>query len=413
MQPNLPEIEDSMSSTDYQLQNSLITTIKKRFHTYGFQETGTKTFQDYDLYASMIGTVHKHNMIKTIDSSGDVLVLRPDVTIPITRKIASEEKTYDRLFYVENIFRQPNDGGRHKEFTQAGVECFGENSPDNDAEMVALAVHILQDLKFNQFKIEIGHAGFFKDLIDELPLSAQESEKLQELIKSKNLTEIDPFLKNLPVEDQVVQAIRTIPMLYGSPQQVIETAETITLNGKMNETIENLKQVYAVLKAYEIEDSVVFDLGLINHMNYYSGIIFQGYVTGYSKPVLMGGRYNNLAEQFGRKMPAIGFGCIVDDLLQARKENGHLPAVDQSIELKIHYDKTRIKDALSAANRLRDSGYQVIAQNNEMNSNTNVPILFTVHFEKEDSVLLHQQKQTEFRSTDELKYLLQKEMRET
>ncbi|SFE15063.1 ATP phosphoribosyltransferase regulatory subunit [Lentibacillus persicus] len=411
MRSFMSSVEGNLSPSDYQLKNSLITTIKNRFRTYGYQETGTKTFQDYDVYSSVIGTVHKQNMIKTIDSSGEVLVLRPDVTIPITRRMAADEETDDRLFYVENIFRQLGEDSQNKEFTQAGVECFGENASDSDAEMIALAVHVLQDLKFEHFKIEIGHAGFFKDLINELPLSDLESEKLQELIQSKNMAEVGPFLEELQAEKHVINAVKAIPLLYGDPKRVLEKAESIIVNDSMKTRIDNLKYVYGILKAYGVENSVVFDLGLINHMNYYSGIIFQGYITGYSKPVLMGGRYDHLAEQFGRATPAIGFGCIVDDIFKAQKASRQLTETDSPSQLTIRYDSNSMKDALAAANYLRDSGVRVITENTE-NHNQNVSSRFIAQFKQENAVLFNQQEEWHFQTADELLILLKREMRE-
>ncbi|MFD1361191.1 ATP phosphoribosyltransferase regulatory subunit [Lentibacillus salinarum] len=413
MQPFLSGTGDNLSLTDFQLQTSLIDTIKHRFHTYGYQQTRTGTFQDYELYASMTGTVRKRDMIKTIDPSGDVLVLRPDVTIPITRKMASEKERHHRLFYVENVFRQPSSGSQHQEFTQAGVECFGENSPENDAELIAMAVHLLNDLSFDQFKVEISHAGFFKELIDELPLSAEESVKLQRLIQSKNLAEIGPFLDRLPAEAETVEAVKAIPLLYGNPQTVMDHAAAIALNDSMQQTIDELKQVYAVLNAYGVADSVVFDLGLINHMTYYSGIIFQGYVTSSSKPVLMGGRYNDLAEQFGQKTPAIGFGCIIDFLFEALKAAGQEPAMHHPAELIMSYEPDRMTDALKAASTLRNKGFCVMTQHSERRPiDHDVPAAFTVYYEADRTTLCHEQNQVAFQGTDELLSLLQ-EMRET
>ncbi|GGJ90489.1 ATP phosphoribosyltransferase regulatory subunit [Lentibacillus kapialis] len=410
MQPYLTGNGHSLSQTDYQLQSNLVTAIKKRFRTYGYLETGTSTFQNYDMYTSMIGTVRKHNMIKTIDPSGDVLVLRPDMTIPIARQMANEKTPYRRLFYVQSVFRQLKDETSPKEFTQAGVECFGENTPENDAETIALSVHILQDLQFNQFKIEIGHAGFFKDLINELPLSPGELEKLQELIQSKNLVEIRPFLESLSVEEPIIKAIESIPLLYGDPLIVIEKASTITMNSKMKQTIAYLKKVYALLEDYGIENAIVFDLGLINHMDYYSGVIFQGYITGYSKPVLMGGRYNGLAEQFGADIPAIGFGCIIDHLLNAKKETTPIEQLDETIELVIYYDISRSTVALSAANRLRNAGYQVLTQNAD--NKRDIPATFTVRFTDDQFLLVDRRNHMTFQSIDDLENLLETEMRD-
>ncbi|TFJ90659.1 ATP phosphoribosyltransferase regulatory subunit [Lentibacillus salicampi] len=410
MQSYVTDAGHHLSQTDYQLESRLLSAIRARFRTYGYQETGTSTFQDYDMYASLIGTVGKHNMIKTIDPSGDVLVLRPDVTIPVARRMAAEKTTRRRLFYVQDVFRQPQDKSHHKEFTQAGVECFGENTPENDAETIALAVHLLQDLQFDQFKVEIGHAGFFKDLIEELPISTEELRKLQELIQSKNLVEIGPFLNDLSVEESISEAIKRIPLLYGDPRDVIEKALTITLNDNMKQTIEYLKQVYHLLTVYGIQDSVVFDLGLINHMNYYSGIIFQGYLTGYSKPVLMGGRYNDLTKQFGADIPAIGFGCIIDYLLEARKNAGQVERIEDTVEVVIYYEQSSIQEALPAASKLRNAGYQVLTQPIDKGS---IPTTCTVYVTNEKSLLVHKQKQMPFQSVDELEQLLRTEMRET
>jgi len=409
MRPYITSGEHNLSQTDYQLQNRMLTTIKNRFHTYGFQESGTSVFQDYDMYSSVIGTVQKHDMIKTINPSGDVLVLRPDATIPIARQMATEKTTYHRLFYVQDIFRQPKNQSHHKAFTQAGVECFGDDTPENDAEMIALAVHILNDLRFDQFKIEIGHAGFFRDLIDGLPISPEELEKLQELIQSKNLIEIGPFLDSLSVGETIVEAIQAIPLLYGDPERVMEKASEITLNDNMKQTIDYMKAVYDLFKAYDVEDCVVFDLGLINHMAYYSGVIFQGYITGYSKPVLMGGRYNDLTEQFGADMPAIGFGCIIDYLLEARKADEQETEMENTVDVGIYYDQNTINAALPAATQLRNAGYQVLTQSHD---NGSIPSRYTVQFTKEASLLIHQTKQRTFQSISELEHLLQIEMRD-
>src|SRR5699024_12584380 len=100
MQPYLAGNGHNFSQIDYQLQSSLVSAIKRRFRTYGYLETGTSTFQDYDMYSSMIGNVRKHNMIKTIDPSGDVLVLRPDMTIPISWRMSYEIACHSRLFIL-------------------------------------------------------------------------------------------------------------------------------------------------------------------------------------------------------------------------------------------------------------------------------------------------------------------------
>src|SRR5690625_7408094 len=105
-------------------------------------------------------------MVKIIDRTGDVLVLRPDATIPITRKIAQEVTRTSgerRYFYVQDVLRHPVNHDDHIENTQAGIEYFGETSPEADAEVIALACNTLQDLGSNDVKIETGHAGLVQE----------------------------------------------------------------------------------------------------------------------------------------------------------------------------------------------------------------------------------------------------------
>src|SRR5690625_247650 len=148
------------------IKNELIADLKHRFSLYGYQEVHSPTFEDYDLYASIRKTVNKDDMIKVIDRTGKVLVLRPDGTIPITRLTATDPGINDseqRLFYVFNVYREAEKG--KKETTQAGVELFGNKRPEADAEIISLAVETLKEIGFENFAIEIGHAGFFKELI--------------------------------------------------------------------------------------------------------------------------------------------------------------------------------------------------------------------------------------------------------
>ncbi|GAA0431340.1 ATP phosphoribosyltransferase regulatory subunit [Lentibacillus halophilus] len=393
------------------LRNSLLPLLEQRFRTYGYIKTSTSAFQDYDLYTSVTGTVPKNEMIKTIDPSGEVLVLRPDVTIPIAQQAAFSDKSHRRQFYVQDVYRLSSEKNRHEELTQAGVECFGENTHENDAELIAMAAHLLNDLQFSQHRIVISHAGFFKELLDQLPLSPEQTEQLQAMIQSKNMAEIKPFLSNLPINRELAEAVETIPMLYGRPEEVITKASDISLNDAMQQTISNLNTVLDVLKAYGVRDTVVFDLGLINDMDYYSGVIFQGYVAGSSKPVLMGGRYNHLTEQFGKRMAAIGFGCFADYLLEALEKDGQPPKMERPVQVAIYYDDHSTSHALATAGKLRDDGLKVITLPVAHTSEMEPPSLGTVSMTTDHNVLNHGNKHSEFRTADELANLLQLEMR--
>lgn len=355
---------------DYQQHEQIIKTIKNRFMTYGYKRIKTSAFEQYDLYSQVNSSIHQSDMVKVIDRTGDVLVLRPDATIPITRKIAQEiiKVTGERrYFYVQDVFRQPVDHVDHIENTQAGIEYFGKSSPEADAEVIALACHTLLDLGFNDVKIEIGHAGFFQELIDAIEISPSELKELKDLIQAKNGIDIKPFLARLSVDEKITTAIETIPFLYGNPLDVNERAKNTALTDKMTEKLDHLVRVYEILEMHDLEKYIVMDLGLINQMGYYSDIIFQGFVEGIGKPVLMGGRYDQLAKEFGTSIPAIGFACQVDALVKAI--GIHLEVPTHPIDFEVIYDQSLIREAIGLTKLLREQGLSVVTYANEKQSN--------------------------------------------
>jgi len=349
-------------------RQQLIQTFKQRFSTYGYHEIVTPTFEAYDLYAGMNGTVNKNEMIKTIDNNGEVLVLRPDITIPITQLIAnSNNKIHEdlRYFYIENVFRQRQEAVNYRESTQAGVEHFGNPNAQADAEIIALAIHLLQDMNLQHFKIEFGHAGFFKQLVKDMELSHDDLHALQQSIQAKNITDIKDILSSLLVDEDTKKIVTSLPFLYGETEQVLEKTMSLPLHPALKETLKDIRRIYDVLQAYGVTDHIVIDLSLINHMDYYSDMIFQGFIEKVGKPVVMGGRYNTLANQFNASIPAIGFAFNIDTLIDGidRTSDANTPTID----VVLLYDDDVEERALMLAKNLRLEQFQVITYPNTSN----------------------------------------------
>ncbi|MDS9473031.1 ATP phosphoribosyltransferase regulatory subunit [Sporosarcina pasteurii] len=354
---------------DYQKYERMIKTINKRFKTYGYERIKTPTFEQYDMYAQVTSSINRKEMVKTIDGDGEVLVLRPDVTIPITKQLADNYTTLPhelRYYYVQDVYRQSQLEDEEVERTQAGVEYFCDSTPEADAEVIALACHTLKDLGFRNIKIELGHAGFFQELIEKGSFTERQLMQLKNLIQTKNIVEIEPFLQRLDIAEDLIAAFVKIPLLYGDPVKISERARDITKTVKMEGTLDYLLEVYDILRLYGLEDNIVMDLGLINRMGYYSDIIFQGFVEKFGRPVLMGGRYNYLGNEFGAALPAIGFACTVESLMKAAKTD--LTTRRTPVDVKISYDENSLKESIVLANELRERNYTVISNpaNKEM-----------------------------------------------
>src|SRR5699024_7615076 len=178
----------------------------------------------------------------------------------------------------------------YRQHTQAGVEYFGNPSVEADGEIIALAAHILQDLQVKNFTIELGHAGFFKQIIEDLKLGTEEIRELKRLIQGKNVPELELFLQTLTLPTETKQIIGSLPFLYGKLADVLSKIAKLPLTPPLKKKVTTIESIYEVLEAYGVAEHIVIDLSLINHMDYYSDIIFQGYIEQIGQPVLMGGR---------------------------------------------------------------------------------------------------------------------------
>lgn len=404
------ENDSNLTLTAIHHRNDMIQKMKWQFASFGYKEIHTPAFQPYELYMQMNGTVNQQEMIKTIDNAGNVLVLRPDVTIPLTQRIARHHSQLEqalRYFYTLDVFRQTAGTAGSQENTQIGAEFFGDASAATDAEIIALSMNVLNSIDLTNVTIELGHAGFFKELIDEIHLDKQALNALKQSIRAKNVPEIETLLQQLDVDEPFKEIITSLPFLYGKPEEVIDRARALPLTDAMHQTLDNLMEIYDYLDAYGIKDHIVADLSLINHMDYYSDIIFQGFIEKVGKPVLMGGRYNTLANQFNANIPAVGFACNLDLLLnQANKvQNKEVSIVDICV---LHYSNT-VKKAIKLATSLRNMDYETMILPTEIDYQTTAPATMAIYTNQDGFTLDDNGEITEFSTMNELIAFLRKE----
>jgi ATP phosphoribosyltransferase regulatory subunit len=305
---------------DCEKRESAINDIKQIFKRYGYKNVMIPTFQEYDTFVSINGTVKREEMFKFIDKSGDVVVLRPDCTTSIAKMAASnyqDTKGYLKLFYASNIFRMRNsDKGEQNEFMQIGAEYLGNESVDADGEIIALAIKAIKTV-VPDLKIDIGQSEYFKGLMEEISLDEEKVNRIRRLVENKNLSELEWMLQELNLEERIKQSILNILNLYGDVETVLKKGKEYSLNKKMDVALNNIKEVYDVLSDYGCGKYISLDLGLITDLEYYSGVIFKGYIPYSGKIVLNGGRYDRLTESFGASIPATGFGINIDEIMRA------------------------------------------------------------------------------------------------
>ncbi len=281
------------------------------FSGFGYSEVVTPGLEFYDVFNGKVRYFPQENMYKLVDGKNRLMVLRPDSTMPIARLVATrlrEEPLPLKLFYNQSIFMvNPKNSGRDDEFAQSGIEILGGKRKAADYEALILALRALSACS-QEFRLEIGESSIFRLLVAELGIDSDVSENIQALIETKNYPALSDALS--PYSGAAADALRALPTLFGG-KEVFELAEKYMITSELKEKLASLKETYDALCASGVEEIKV-DLGLVHKKNYYTGIIFRGYVEGYGSPALSGGRYDNLIGDFGRDVPAVGFAINVE-----------------------------------------------------------------------------------------------------
>ncbi|MBS6041733.1 MAG: ATP phosphoribosyltransferase regulatory subunit [Clostridium baratii] len=354
----IPEGSRDLIFNECRKKKIIINGLEKTFETFGYDEVITPTVEYYKTFSIDDKCMDEEKIYKFFESSGRILALRPDMTLPIARVVSTkmkEVKTPIRLRYTSNIFRVNRKfGGKKNEYTDLGVELIGVPELDGDIEALTMALEGFKKLNISNFKLEIGNIKFFNEIFDKSKIREDEKEKLAELIEEKSLIELEKFLNCLEIEESKKNFLKRLPWLFGD-EDILNNDIEFKDDKDVMEAILYLKKINKILKELGYEGNITFDLGMVPGVNYYTGIIFKGYIEGARAPVLSGGRYDNLIKSFGRDSPAVGFSIDVDLIL----ENINFNNEEKIKEYIIYYGKNKLVQAIKESRDIRDKGIRV------------------------------------------------------
>ena len=174
------------------------------------------------------------------------------------------------------------------------------------------------------FVPQIAMLFLFLTLLEESGLSPFQAEDVRACINRKDTMNAERLLKKAGVSGDALNNILALPALFGG-REVFSVAEALTHNSCARRAVDDLKNIDRLLTAMGYEGYISYDLGMIKPLSYYSGILFSGLVKDLGAPVLSGGRYDNLADAFGKHMPAVGFAMGLKRILVALERQGALP----------------------------------------------------------------------------------------
>ena len=356
-----PEGVRDIYSQECSRKQKLQEKLHRVFHQYGFEDIETPTFEYFEVFSKEVGTIPSRELYKFFDREGNTLVLRPDFTPSVSRACATyfnPEKEVVSLCYTGNTFiNNSSFRGRLKETTQMGVERMGDDSPEADAEILAMTVECLLATGLTEFQVSVGQVDYYKAIFAQTGMSQEEEEELRELISQKNYFGVEELVKNKNMDKSLARVLSQLPQMFGSTE-VLEKAKSLTDNPQALKAVARLEEIYELLKVYGYEKYVTFDFAMLSKYHYYTGIIFQAYTYGTGEALIKGGRYNQLMKHFGKPAASIGFAIVVDNLLMALSRQKIEMEGEEGVTVITYRKENRIQ-AIQKAKELRAQGRNV------------------------------------------------------
>jgi ATP phosphoribosyltransferase regulatory subunit len=230
------------------------------------------------------------------------------MTIPIARVVGTRYADAEpplRFCYFAHAWRAVERGvGEPREFLQGGLELIGTEGPEGDAEVVALTIAALDAAGLRRHRIGIGDGSLYRTLLRDLRVPEDRHMPLLECLSRRDLVGLERVVSDLPARELLVE----LPTLRGGPE-VLDRAE-------------GLRALHAALERRGVADRVIYDLGLVRELGYYTGAVFEVYDPAVGFALGGGGRYDELLGRFGRALPACGVALDLQrvHLAQAAEE---------------------------------------------------------------------------------------------
>lgn len=305
--------------------SSIENAINKVFSAYGFERIITPTLEYLDTLNLGLDRTLKDKLVKFIEpSTGRVICMRPDITPQIARVAATRMRDTPRplkLCYNESVLRLDTaNASKTTEILQLGAEYLSDSpSAEIDAEMVVMALDSFKTLSIKEYKIDLGDVGFIRAVLDRLKLSNDERAGVKNAIAIKDTSGLEALLDQMgeAVPDDSRELLIALTTLYGEEDVIDKALSFPAANKTAKAALKNLKQVLAIIEKKGYKDFVTIDLGEVRGFDYYTGIIFEGFARGVGKPLLYGGRYDDLVGRYGFETASTGFAFDVDRLLTA------------------------------------------------------------------------------------------------
>ncbi len=300
---------------------ALTNKLREAFARCSYKEVSTPTLEYENILTH--GDERTADMsYRVVDEKGNVLVLRPDMTVPIARMVATRFANVEppfRFSTIGRIYRSVRPlRGQLRESLQAGIELIGADGEEADVEVLSVVCEALKSSGLENFKVGLGDARLYRSLLKDLDVP---EENILHELETRDFVGLEREIRALGLDDEMTELLVTLPQIRGGVD-VLERAGGAQKCEQFARALKSLKRCYELLDKQGYGDRAIFDLGLVKDLGYYTGIVFEIYDPSQGLMIGGGGRYDDLLGRFGRDLPAVGFDISVERLKMATAKRG-------------------------------------------------------------------------------------------
>ena len=323
--------------------------LRALYEAAGCRKYHMGRFEEYGLYQENRSFLSSEQVITFTDLDGRLLALKPDVTLSIAKTAQPAPGETLRYYYHENVYRPSAESHTFKEISQMGLEMLGAVGEAQVQQAVCLAARSLDALGA-EWVLEVSHMGYLFGLFDALGVPDAARAKLLEKLREKNAHELRAAAGAAGLADAAADILCSVLSLCGSYADTLAKATALCRNDAMRAAVAELEALAVPLE--KAGGVIRLDMTLAGEMEYYNGLVFQGYLKALPRPLLKGGRYDLLMQKFTPGAGAIGFAVYLDEL---DRLSAPLPPVQKNST-----DRVMLNVALPKG-RLGDKVYNLLA----------------------------------------------------
>ena len=330
--------------------------LRALFRSYGYSEFKAGKFEDYELYAENKDFLQNEGILTFTGANGRLMALKPDVTLSVAKDAEWQPGVTHKIYYDDEVYRMSSYSHDFREIMQTGVECMGDVDLYDECEVVVMAARSLE-LISRDYVLDISHMGVVREVVGGLGLAQPDVKRVLHCLGQKNAHGAKAICNKAGVPEEASSRLIRLISAYGDMDEVLAEVRGLV----SEEAAETLGRVRDMLKREKLDANVRFDFSVVNEMGYYNGIMFDGFVKGLAKPLLAGGRYDNLMKSMGKKCGAVGFSVSLDALDELGRDTH--AASGNDVDVLIIYDETTdIEELMQTLDSIRDTGRTALAE---------------------------------------------------